>query len=180
MVRILDRNVKVWHLLVLGLLLGVLVGSTITIAATPAAQWGSGNIRLASAASASTVSISGTDTPPVRVLRTEINVPSGRVADIQASFGASLLPNKLTGTFAYCFGYFTLDSQTNTDPQFRPGQVQLIGGPHADQPNAVGVGMEGWRRNIGPGRHHVNVYINSAFAGCTLMERALNVVMNVR
>lgn len=176
MPRISELKPRRIHLVGVGLALAALVGGTFAIAASPAAQFSSGSLRLSSAASDSTVSVDS-DTIK-RVLRTSINVPSGKVADVQATFSTAMLPN--LGTNSYCFGYFTLDSQTNIDPQFKPGQVQLLGGAVADLPNAVGVAMTGFRKNIGPGTHYVNVYINPAFSGCTLMERALNVVVNVR
>ena len=42
----------------------------------------------------------------------------------------------------------------------------------------VGVAMVGYKKGIGPGSHYVNVYINSAYAGCQLQERGLNVIVN--
>ena len=177
--RISDFKPKRVHWLGVGLAVAALAGGTFAIAATPAAQFPSGSLRLSSAASSSTISVSTTDGPESlkRVLRTAIRVPSGKVADVQATFSTTMLPN--AGTFAYCFGYFTLDSQSNVDPQFKPGMVQLLGGSLSKMPNAVGVAMTGFRKNIGPGSHYVNVYINSSYEGCTLMERALNVVVNV-
>jgi len=158
-----------------GLAVALLAGGTFAFAATPAAQFPSGSLRLSSASSSATVSVDS-DTME-RVLRTAITVPSGKVADVQATFSTTMLHN--IGTYAYCFAYFTLDSQSNIDPQFKPGQVQLLGGATAQMPNALGVAMTGFRKNIGPGTHYVNVYINPSYAGCTLMERALNVVVNV-
>jgi hypothetical protein len=168
------------RLLGAGLAVALLAGGTFAFSASPAAQFPNGSLRLSSAASAASISISGTDGPDSlkRVLRTVVKVPSGKVADVQATFSTSMLHN--SGQYAYCFGYFTLDSQSNLDPQFKPGQTQLLGGETATMPNAVGVAMTGFRKNIGSGTHYVNVYISSAYAGCTLMERALNVVVNLR
>lgn len=160
------------------------IGGTVAQAlpASPAGQWSGGSVRLSSAYSTDSVSISGTSGPESlkRVIRSSVVVPSGRVADVQATFTATLLPNNGSGTYAYCFGRFTIDSQSNTDPAFHPGQVQLIGGPHANQPNAISVAMGGFRRNLGPGTHFVNVYVSSAYEGCQLQERSLNLVINVR
>lgn len=168
------------RLLGVGLAVAALAGGTFAIAATPAAQFPSGSLRLSSASSTSTISISTTGGPESlkRVLRTEVVVPSGKVADVQATFTAMLLVN--AGTYAYCSAYFTLDSQTNPDPAFKPGVAHLIGGATASMPNSIGAAYGGFRKNIGPGTHYVNVYIQSSYAGCTLMERALNVVVNVR
>ena len=46
-------------------------------------------------------------------------------------------------------------------------------------PNGLTVAMAGHRRGIGPGVHRVRVYVHSAYAGCTLQERALNVIVNI-
>lgn len=173
--RISELTPRRVHLVGIGLVVAALVGGTIGMAASPAAQFSSGSLRLSSASSDTSVSVDS-DTIK-RVLRTSISVPSGKVADVQATFSTAMLPN--IGSSSYCFGYFTLDSQTNIDPQFKPGQVQLLGGAVADLPNAVGVAMTGFRKNIGPGTHYINMYINPSFAGCILMERALNVVVNV-
>lgn len=39
--------------------------------------------------------------------------------------------------------------------------------------------MNGFRKGIGPGTHYVNVYISSAYEGCELQGRALNVVATI-
>ena len=179
MARIPDLNLKRWRLVGVGLMAGLLAGGTLTIAATTNSQFSSGSLRLSSATSSSSISITGTDQPDSlkRVLRTAIKVPSGKTADVQATFSASLLHN--VGTYAYCFGRFTLDGGSSDAAAFNPGTVQLLGGETATMPNAVGVAMAGYRKAIGPGSHYVNVYITSAYAGCQLQERALNVIVNV-
>lgn len=181
MSRISELKLKRIHLVGVGLAVSALIGGTFAIAASPAAQFSSGSLRLSSASSDSSVSIEGTDGPDSlkRVLRTQIVVPSGKTADVQATFSTAMLHNIGGTAHAYCFGRFTLDSQSNEDPSFKPGQVQLLGGQYAQMPNAIGVAMTGFRKNIGSGTHYVNVYISSAYEGCTVMERALNVVVNV-
>ncbi len=178
MTRIASLNPKRWHVFGVGLLACVLAGGAFAIAASPNSQLASGSLRLSSTASSDPIDITGTDTPDSlkRVLRTAINVPSGKTADVQATFSASL--HHQSGTYSYCFGRFTLDSHTS-DSNFKPGSVQLLGGETATQPNAVGVAMTGYRKSIGPGSHYVNVYISSAYAGCELQERALNVIVNL-
>lgn len=166
-----------------GLAAAALVGGTVASAlpASPAGQWAGGTVRLSSNSSTETVSISGTDNPPVRVLRTKVVVPSGKVADVQASFSAMIVSNAMDAQSSYCNGYFTMDSQTNLDATFEPGElIQLIGGKGSELPNSIGAAMVGYKRNIGPGTHYVNVMISSAYTGCTLFGRALNVVVNIR
>jgi hypothetical protein len=168
-----------------GLAVAAMVGGTVASAlpATPSGQWATGSVRLSSNSATGSIAITGTSGPNSlkRVLRTKVVVPSGRVADVQTSFSAMLQPNAMDNEFAYCNGYFTLDSQTNLDTSFKPGDlVQLLGGGGDELPNAVGVAMVGFKRNIGPGTHYVNVMIQSAYTGCTLSGRALNVVINIR
>lgn len=178
------RSVSRRLVLATGLAVAALIGGTVASAlpSSPAGQWGAGTVRLSSNYEDDSISINGTSGPDSlkRVIRSLIIVPSGRVADVQATFAGTLQPNNGSGTYAYCFGRFTVDSQSNLDPDFKPGQVQLIGGPHAKQPNSIGAAMTGYKRNIGPGRHYINVYISSAYQGCTMMERALNLVVNIR
>jgi hypothetical protein len=174
---VLNSNLRLWHLVVIGALFALLTGGTIALSAGPAAFWASGSVRLSGAQSDDTVSISGTDNPPVRVLRTTINVPSGKKADIQATFTTELQHN--VGTYAYCFGTITLDGAPSNSHNFNPGSYQLLGGGTATEPNAVSVGMIGIRRGVGPGFHAINVYITSAYAGCTLFARGLTVVADI-
>ena len=176
---ILNSNLRLWHLVVVSALVVVLAGSAVALAASPN-FWRAGSVRLDSASSNDTISIEGTDNPPVRVLRVEITVPSGKVADIQATFTADLHHGGPGGTYAYCFGTITLDgSPSVATRRFAPGQYQLLGGAIASQPDAVSVAMSGVKKNVDDGYHTVNVYISSAYEGCTLFARTLNVVASI-
>jgi hypothetical protein len=183
--NVLNGNLKIWHLMVFGIMVMLFTGGTIALADTDTVKGflPPGEIRLANAYANTTVNISGTDTPPVIVLSTTINVPDGKKADLQTTFTADLHHN--SGTYSYCFGSFALDN-TFPDTKFRPNDLadssgyQLLGGDTAHQPSAVTVTMTGFRKNVGAGTHTVNVYINSAYAGCTLFARNLNVIANIR
>jgi hypothetical protein len=171
---VLSANVRLWHLLVLTVLFALVTGGTLVVGAVPAAFWPNGNVRLASAQNSNTISIEGSNNPAVRVLRTSITVPSGKHADIQTIFTTDLHPNTFQQTYAYCFGEFRLDGSASN---FVPDEsYQLLGGETAKQPNAVSVAMSGIRKGIGPGTHNVDVYIESAYGGCTLFSRALTVL----
>lgn len=176
MKAVLNSNLRIWHLVVAGVLLAVIMGTTIGLAAAPAAFWPAGSIRLASAQNANTITITGSNNPAVRVLRATISVPSGKKADLQAVFTADL--HHGTGTYAYCFGEFTVDASP-PDANFKPGSYQLIGGEISTQPNAVSVAMTGLRKGVGPGTHNVDVYVSSAYGGCTLFARAMTVVADI-
>jgi hypothetical protein len=178
---ILNSNLRLWHLVVLGVLVVALSGGAIALSAG-SDFWHAGTVRLDGTYSASTVSISGSNNPAVRVLHLTVRVPSGKVADIQATFTADLHPDgiKSASEYAFCFGYITLDgSPSNSSRRFSPGQYQLIGGATINQPNAVSVSMSGIKKGVGHGYHTVNVYISSSYNGCTLFARTLNVVASI-
>ena len=178
MLGFLDTKVTLRHLLVLGVLVavpamgaGALAGGSALNSLQPA-----GSVRMAS--TSSTVSVDITGDQVKRVLHVSFNVPKGKKADVQASFSASV--HHLTGGagFAYCFGTFTID-HAPPDAAFKPGIQQLLGGSQSTEPDAVSSGMVGYRNGIGSGTHTVNVYITSAYSGCELQERALNVLVNL-
>ncbi len=174
---ILDSKLTLRHLVVLGVLVATLAisASALAVGSSTNGTFSAGSIRMSSAKSNAYVNVSGS-TALLKVLTTSISVPSGKTADVQANFSATVAHN--LGTYAYCFGAFTLDGATS-DATFAPGNVQLIGGGTAAEPDAVSVGMTGFRRGIGPGNHFVNVYISSAYAGCTVEDRAVNVLVNI-
>lgn len=183
MKNVLNGGLKVWHLLVFGVALLTLTGGAVALADEDAVKdfFPTGVIRLASASSAanSTIDISGTGTQKI-VLSTTINVPIGKKADLQTTFTADLHHN--SGTYSYCFGSFGLDNTLpQDDTKFKPdGSYQLLGGDTAHQPSAVTVTMTGFRKNVSAGTHTINVYVDAAYAGCTLFDRNLNVVANLR
>ena len=171
----LISKVTLRHLLVLGVLVAVpALGAGAFAASSVNSFRPAGTIRLASASSSSSVSV---DSDTVKkVLSVSISVPSGRHADLQATFSASVHHN--LGTFAYCFGSITVDGVPPSG-QFKPGLQQLLGGATASEPDAVSAAMTGYRTSVGSGSHTVNVYITPSYAGCTLQERALNVVADI-
>jgi len=178
--RILDRNVKLWHLLLTGVALAAIAGGSVGIAAAPAAFFASGTTRMVSAGASDPVEVgSGTNT---RVLRVTFSVPSGKTADAQATFSGFLARN--VGANAFCLGEFALDSSPAgsppSDATFKPGAYQLIGWADATKPTGLTASMTGFRRNIGPGTHNLDVIIRGSFAGCTVTERALNVIVQYR
>ena len=177
MKSIKNIDLKLWHAVVLAALLVVITSSAVVFAASSSHFFPAGSIRLASAATDNTISISGSNNPAVNVLTTTIIVPAGKTAELQTTFSADLHHNN--GTYAYCFGQFSLDLVV-PDGAFRPlGKYQLLGGETAKQPNAVTVAMTGYRRNVPAGSHKVSVFITSVYAGCTLFNRELNVIVNI-
>jgi hypothetical protein len=172
---ILDSRLSLRHLLVVGGLVATFAVSASALAGSfsPSGTFSAGSIRMSSAKSNAYVNVSST---AVEALSTSISVPAGKKAEVQATFSATLAHN--IGTYAYCFGAFTLDGATS-DASFQPGNVQLIGGGTGAEPDAITVAMTGFRTGIGPGSHSVNVYISPSYAGCTVEDRALNVVVNI-
>ena len=93
---------------VLLVLVLVLSGSTVAAASSGSTIFPRGSLRFVSSWSDNSVSISGTDNPPVLVMSARFVVPKRRKAEVQVTFSSSLLPN--AGQYAYCFGRFTLDT----------------------------------------------------------------------
>ena len=178
MSRILGSKFTLRHLVVVAILIATLAISAAALAGARSShgQFAAGSIRMSSSKSNAYVSVDS-DTV-TKVLRTSFKVPSGKTADVQATFTGTFAHN--IGTYAYCFGAFTLDNQTYPDATFQPGQVQLFGGATSTEPDQLSLGMTGYRTTIGPGTHFVNVYISPAYAGCTVEDRALNVLVNIR
>lgn len=176
MLGFLDTKVTLRHLLILGVLVAVPSLGAGAFAAGSSIQslLPSGSVRMAETSSSSSVS-ADSDTV-TKVLSVSISVPSGKHANLQATFSATILHN--AGTFAYCFGSITLDNAPPSG-QFRPGLQQLLGGATANEPDAVSAAMTGYRTSVGSGSHTVNVYITPSYAGCTLQERALNVLADI-
>jgi hypothetical protein len=181
MIQILDSRVTFRRFLSIAIPVAAIALGTTAVAGTRSVDslQPVGTVRVAMASSTQSVDITGTDTPPVKVLSASISVPFGKQADIQATFTASLI--HLTGGagYAYCFGTFNLDAGPPYN-QFKPGSFQLLGGAQSSEPDAVGVAMTGFKKGVGPGTHAINVYVTSAYSGCELQERALNVVVNIR
>ena len=179
-VRILDRNVKLWHLLLTGVAFAAIAGGSVGFAAAPAAFFSAGTTRIVSASADASISV-GTDENK-RVLRVTFTVPAGKTADAQATFSATLL--RKLGANAYCFGEFALDTAPSdtqpSDSTFKPGVYQLAGWGSGTSPSALTGSMSGFRRNIGPGTHNLDAIIRGSFAGCDVTERALNVVVQYR
>ncbi|MFO1540898.1 MAG: hypothetical protein ACKOTZ_10745 [Chloroflexota bacterium] len=178
--RILDRNVKLWHLLLTGVALAAIAGGSVGIAAAPAAFFASGTTRLASAAATDSISVGSNENK--RVLRVTFTVPSDRTADAQATFSGTLLRN--IGANAYCFGEFALNTAPSdtqpSDSTFKPGVYQLAGWASGSSPSGMVGSMTGFRRNIGPGTHNLDVIIRGSFSGCQVTDRALNVIVQYR
>ncbi len=189
MFRILDRNVKMWQMLVLVSVMGLLVGGGITIAApqrgSPPLPFPAGSIQLSSAARSPKVHIpleEGPEDggpPPKIVLRTAISVPSGKVAEVQATYSVDIHPVQ-GSDYVGCQAWFTLDSLV-VDNEFHPGEVALLEAVLPQNNNVtrllnVGASMSGSRRSIGPGHHYVNVRV---LGPCDLYDQALNVGVNI-
>lgn len=187
MQKFFGSNLKLWHLVAFGVLLMLFGGGAVALADTDAITgfWKPGQVRFASAYSNTGITISGSNNPAVKVLSTSISVPDGKKADLQTSFSADL-HHGVGGTgYAYCFGYFGLDG-LDPDAGFFPGgalanyNYQLLGGAQSTEPSALTVSMVGFRKNVGPGNHTVNVYIASSYSGCEIQASNLNVIANLR
>lgn len=190
MKHLLNGKLKVWHVLVVGFALLLFSGGAVALADTSAITgfWTPGQILLASSYRTTSVDITGSNNPSVKVLNVSINVPANKKADLQVSFSADYRHLGASGlaTYSYCSGYFGLDT-ADPDSAFKPGgfaapgnyAYQLLGGDTAHEPAGLTVTMVGFRKNVPAGSHTVNVYINSAYNGCEIQNSNLNVVASI-
>lgn len=107
--NVLDGNLKVWHLLIVGLFVILATGGTIALADTDAinALWPQGTVLMASASSDTPLTTTSGG-PKLEVLSISFDIPAGKRGDIQAVFTGFLQHN--SGQYAYCYGEFRFDS----------------------------------------------------------------------
>jgi hypothetical protein len=185
--NVLNGNLKLWQLLVLGVVVSVLFGGAAVALADPGSVnnfFTQGTVRMASAYSSNSVDINAVS-PEKLVLSTTIVIPDGKKAELQTTFSADMHPFPTSSSYAYCFGHFGLDN-ANPDSGFKPGGgsspnylMQLIGGAVSKEPDAFTVTMIGFRKGVSAGTHTVNVYVSSAYNGCEIQASNLNVIANI-
>lgn len=117
--------------------------------------------------------------PKLEALSVSFDVPTGKRADIQATFTGFLQHN--TGTYSFCFGEFRFDSETGTalNPNSQ-GSYQLYGGETAKLPSQITSTFTGFKKGLKPGHYVLKAYLSSSYASCNVYERNMNVVVNLR
>lgn len=182
MKRVLSSNLKIWHLLVLGVVLMLFGGGTVALADTEAisALWKQGTVRFAAASSNTSINIDANQ--EFLVNEVAFDVPAGKKADVQAVWSAFLQPDN-SGQYTYCTGKIYLDNSTTTSNLFSPGLYQLFGdgdGVNKIVPSGLTSTMNGWRKNVSAGAHKVQVYVAGSYGGCTVADRSLIITVNIR
>lgn len=178
--NVLNGNLKVWHLIVVGILLMLTAGGTIALADTDAINglWPQGTVLMASASSNTSLTTTSGG-PKLEALSISFDVPAGKRGDIQATFTGFLQHN--AGTYSYCYGEFRFDSETGTplNPN-ADGSYQLYGGTISQLPSQLTSTFTGSKKGLKPGHYVLKAYLSSSYASCNVYERNMNVIVNLR
>lgn len=176
MKKILTSQVKMWHLIVLAIVVTFLTSATI-VAAEPLAGgfWGAGTIMIAAA--------SGTDSSQVTVpkgyadtvvLQKAITIPPGKSADLAVIGSADIEGGASTG-YQYCFGQYRLDAIGGS--QFKPGNYILEG--FNPPPNNLTVPINGFITKVPSGQHTVYMVMEAGYADCYILNRSMIIIANI-
>jgi hypothetical protein len=183
MKNLLNANLKIWHLLLVFLVIALSSGGVV-LAAEPlgvSSFFPKGEFYMAGASGSGgspvTVPSDGTE---VTVLSATFTVPSGKKADVAALFNGDALWNGSTP--GYCRGEIRLDSPTGT--AFLPGSILLVDGyvySYNGNRHAT-LDMNAYKKAIGAGAHtaYVRMWTEEGGSGCLVYARSLMLVANVR
>jgi hypothetical protein len=163
--KVLRSNVSLVHVVFLNALTVVVVAMVALAAgvgaATPDAFRPAGSYRMVTAYSADSVDVHQSG---VALLLGTFTVPSGKRADIQATFSTNVVSRDLGPAVGLCLAEMLIDSGTS----LKPGSVVLL-----DKGVDNGSGYYGEQRtflafksNIGPGTHNVLVVGGAGGNGC--------------
>jgi hypothetical protein len=178
-----ETKVSLGHVLLLnavtiGIVALFIVGITGVGAATPDSFSASGTVRIASAQTAGPGLIAGGDGNVV-VMAVQFTVPSGKKADILASFQETVMSADLAAAVGLCFGTMRLDATNG--PDLLPGsQVMLDKGVD----NGSGYygearGIQSRKLNVGAGLHTLYVIAFSGGNGCYYGQGSTFVIANI-
>jgi hypothetical protein len=188
MKRFLSSELRVWHLLVAVVLVGVLSGGVViargipgpmehrqpqVASFQPASFFGAGDFRMAAASKNDGVNIGPTD-GEVEVARVSFTVASGHRQDVAAFFNAEAY--KYTGG-GYCYLRFELDTIGSTP--INPGDLWVADGyVYVDAYPTISA--QGFKTNVGPGHHTLYATIYATGGQCYVGDRSLIVIGNRR
>jgi hypothetical protein len=178
--RLLSVELKLWHLLLVVVLLAVGAGSTSVAQTAPPtdahsdvssdAFFPSGAFRMAAAHSNISQVVHSVD-GEVTVLQADFSVPSGKKADIAAFFNAEAYkyPN------GYCYLKFYLDGIGTG--LFHPGQIWVADG-YVYSGAYPTISAQGYKGNVGPGAHSVLVTLSATGGDCFVDDRSVILMSN--
>ena len=178
--RLLSAELKLWHLLLVVVLLAVGTGgASAGQTATPPgagsnlsseAFFPSGAFNMAAAQSNNSLIVHSVD-GEVEVLRVNFSVPSGQKADIAAFFSAEAY-KYATG---YCYLKFYLDGIGTA--ALRPGQVWVADG-YVYSGAYPTISAQGYEGNVAAGAHSVLVTLNTTGGDCYVDNRSIILISN--
>ena len=179
----LSAKVSIWHVLVLNaitivMVAVVVVGVTVAGAAGPASFRPIGSIRMANAYKTAQRLITGTDGKQA-ILSVAFSVPSGKVADIQATYQGEL-SKASTSLIGMCLGELRLDSPTGT--RLAPGEQLLLDGGVSSAfggVHMVSASLQGSRTAIPSGSHRVYFVAETGGDGCYYRNNSIFLLADV-
>ena len=169
--RLLSAELKLWHLLLVAILVVVGIGGT-SAAQTPTDSkfFPSGTFKMAAAQSNISLTVHSVD-GEVTVLQVAFSIPAGQKADIAAFFSAEAYkyPN------GYCYLTFYLDGIGTAALQ--PGQVWVADG-YVYSGAYPTITAQGYKVGVGAGEHSVVVALQTTGGDCYIDNRSLIVISN--
>ena len=173
MKKILTAPVRLWHLMLVVILLATLTGTAVVSAAPLSAFLPAGTMRMAVAYSDSLYTVPEGYTNKI-VLQQSFSIPAGKVGDVVAIGEVDIQGGDLTGN-QYCFGEYRLDTVGGT--QFKPGSYILEG--INPPPNNLSLPIIGFLTGVGSGQHSVKMVMSAGYADCIAMNRAMILLVNI-
>src|ERR1035437_4344882 len=124
--QFLSRHVSLAHVLAVNVLTAVAVavlalGVGTAGAAAPAAFQSAGSFRLAAASATTEVEVTGSTSKTV--LSVSFTVPSGRRADVQATYNGQVQSTTAGAELGVCFAGMRLDSSSDF---LKPGEILVL------------------------------------------------------
>jgi hypothetical protein len=180
--RLLSAELKVWHLLLVVVLLAVGTGTAVARQSAPPIDddsgvssdrlFPSGAFKMAAAKSTDSLTVEVAD-GEVTVLQVDFSVPSGKKADIAVFFNAEAYkyPN------GYCYLSFYLDG-VGTTP-LPPGEVWVADG-YIYNGGYPTISAQGYKGKVGPGAHSVLVALTATVGDCLVDDRSAILISNQR
>jgi hypothetical protein len=180
--RLLSAELKLWHLLLVVVLLVIGSGTSFGQTGPPTdadsshsslssnAFFPSGSFHMAAASSNISQYVHAVD-GEVEVLRVSFSVPSGKKADIAAFFNAEAYkyPN------GYCYLTFYLDGIATTALQ--PGELWVADG-YVYNGAYPTISAQGYKANVGAGKHSVIVTLRATGGDCYVNDRSVVLISN--
>ena len=177
--RLLSTELKLWHLLLVVVLLAIGTGTSFGQTFPPAGAdadrssdvlFTPGSFRMAAASSNTSQTVHSID-GDVEILRVSFSVPSGKRADIAVFFNAEAYKY----ANGYCYVTFYLGGIGATALQ--PGQLWVADG-YVYTGGYPTFSAQGYKANVGSGSHTVLVALTATGGDCWVNDRSIILISN--